>query len=137
MAHNFVSGHDQLVADLCEALGLGGRAVRRLVIEAAANSVVMVYVQFNAEKDQLARVTDAFRVVPVQRVDVAPDGTVTAEPCDHAVTCSVCRWADFARQAVEGGRAVLSDVIRCNKCGSPLLREEFCDPAVIVPTVLQ
>lgn len=69
---------DRFLKLLTAALGLEGKAVKKIVLEAEVRDFVRVYVQLFPGVDECDRVTEATRLIFVDVVTVAPNGTITA-----------------------------------------------------------
>lgn len=86
MAGLYAVGMSDVSQKLCAALGLDYLSVSKIVIEVAYDDMVLVYVKGLITQEQLARCTEAIRLVPVHEVQVSDDCVVRAvvrEDCRH------------------------------------------------------
>ncbi len=79
----FSVGGNETMKKVCDALGLQGRAVSKIVLVMAADDIATLYVKEFPQRGQieaLVPVIEGMRVVPVQEVDVSDVGEVSYIP---------------------------------------------------------
>lgn len=76
---SYVAGQDQLINLLIDALGLRNLNVQRCVIEIEAGKLVTAYVKMPVCHERIETMTDCFRLVRVNDVQVADDCMLIVE----------------------------------------------------------